>query len=176
MTSTPRASAARMPQLDELRLLTKVARLYHEKGVRQPKIAADLGLSQPRVSRLLKQATDLGIVRTVVTMPSGVHGEIEDAVQEQYGLRDAIVVDTTSDADVIPALGSAAAAYLDVTLTGGHIVGISSWSETLLAAVERMPRKSIPTVERVVQLIGGLGDTGVQVQATRLTGRFAELT
>ena len=46
---------------DRLRLLTKVARLYHEKGVRQPEIADQLHLSQARVSRLLKEASVRGI-------------------------------------------------------------------------------------------------------------------
>lgn len=168
--------AARQPQLDELRLLAKVARMYHEQGIRQPQIAAELSLSQPRVSRLLKQAADVGIVRTVVTMPSGVHAQLEDEIQDRYALRDVVVVDTVAEEDVMPALGSAAAAYLDVTLTGGHVVGISSWSETLINAVDRMPRKSVAVVDRVVQLLGGLGDPLVQRQATHLTGRFAELT
>jgi DNA-binding transcriptional regulator LsrR (DeoR family) len=160
-----------------MRLLTKVARMYHEKGVRQPQIAAQLSLSQARVSRLLKQAVEVGIVRTVVTMPTGVHADLEEELQGRYGLRDAIVVDTAGlTDDTLPALGSAAAAYLDVTLTGRHVVGISSWSETLISAVDRMPRKSVAVVDKVVQLVGGLGDPAVQMQATRLTARFAELT
>lgn len=151
--------------------------MYHEKGIRQPQIAAQLSISQARVSRLLKQAGEVGIVRTVVTMPTGVHADLEDELQDRYGLRDVVVVDTAGLADdLLPALGSAAAAYFDVTLTGGHVVGISSWSETLISAVDRMPRKSLAVVEKVVQLVGGLGDPAVQRQATRLTGRFAELT
>src|SRR5919112_989137 len=93
MTANAQARAprtTRRPELDELRLLTKVARLYHEKGVRQPQIAAQLNLSQPRVSRMLKHAVELGIVRTVVTMPGGVHGDLEDEVQDKYGLRDVV--------------------------------------------------------------------------------------
>ena len=38
-----------------LRLMTKVARLYYEQGLRQAEIADRLDLSQSRVSRLLKQ-------------------------------------------------------------------------------------------------------------------------
>ena len=126
------AAASRQPPsgrlpLDEMRLLTKVARMYHEKGIRQPQIAAELNLSQARVSRMLKQAVDVGIVHTVVTMPSGVHSDLEDELQGRYGLRDAVVVDTLGVGDdVLPALGSGAAAYLDMTLTGGHVVGIRS--------------------------------------------------
>ena len=43
-----------------LRLMTKVARLYYEQGLRQAEIADRLDLSQSRVSRLLKQAEKEG--------------------------------------------------------------------------------------------------------------------
>lgn len=161
----------------ELRLLGKVARMYHERGIRQPQIASQLGLSQPRVSRLLRQATALGIVRTIVSMPPGVYSDVEERLQSQYNLREAIVVDTVgSNGDVLPGLAAATAHYLDTTLTSKHRVGISSWSESLLRAVEVLPRKQTPAVDEVVQILGGVGDPEVQIQATRLTTRLADLT
>lgn len=175
MAQRPEAKRApRQPGLDELRLLTKVARLYHERGIRQPQIATELNLSQARISRMLKQAEELGIVTTVITMPRGVHGELEDAVQQRYGLRDVVVVDATGDSEIVPALGSAAASYLNSTLTRGRVVGISSWSETLLAVVARMPRRNAATVDRVVQLMGGVGDPDAQVKENRLIAQFAD--
>ncbi|MTD13235.1 sugar-binding transcriptional regulator [Nakamurella sp. YIM 132087] len=176
-TPTSRPRAGREPERDQLRLLGKVARMYYERGIRQPQIAAELSLSQPRVSRLLRQATEVGIVRTVVTMPPGTHTDLEDRIQERYGMRDVVVVDTEgAGEDVLLALGSATAEYLDVTLTGGHVIGVSSWSETLIAAVDMMRPKNITVAEQVVQIVGGLGDPAVQMQATRLTGRLADLT
>jgi ribonucleoside-diphosphate reductase beta chain len=44
---------------EHLRLITKIARLYHEQGIRQPQIAAELNMSQAKISRLLKQAVEL---------------------------------------------------------------------------------------------------------------------
>ncbi len=165
------------PTIDELRLLGKVARLYHEHGIRQPEIAAELSMSQARVSRLLKQAQELGIVRTVVTLPAGVHTDLEEALKSKFDLRDAVVVDTDGAGDdVLPALGGATATYLDVTLTSQHVLGVSSWSETLLSAVRRLPVKKGSSVSRVVQLVGGLGAPAVQVQATRLTSDLADRT
>jgi DNA-binding transcriptional regulator LsrR (DeoR family) len=166
------------PSTDHLRLITRVARLYHERGVRQSEIAASLNLSQARVSRLLKEAVERDIVRTVVVAPMGVHTELEEALQLRYGLRDVVVVDVEGDRDdeVTPALGAAAAAYLDATLKGGDVIGISSWSATLLAAVDVMKPKHVPVADRVVQIVGGLGSPEVQLQATRLTSRLAELT
>src|SRR5215213_9394265 len=78
---------------EQLRLLAKVARMYHERGMRQPHIARELNISQPRVSRLLKQASEIGIVRTTVALPSGVYIDLEEKLQDRYGLKDVVVVD-----------------------------------------------------------------------------------
>jgi len=159
-----------------LRLLAKVARMYHERGIRQPRIAADLNISQPRVSRLLKQAGDMGVVRTVVVMPAGTHSDLEQRVQERYSLEDVVVVDTDGAGDdVLQALGAATAEYLEASLVGSHTIGVSSWSETLVCAVDLMHVKGTRAT-RVVQVVGGLGDPEVQLQATRLTARLADLT
>ena len=159
----------------QLRLIAKVARMYHEGGVRQPQIATELNLSQARVSRLLRQASEIGVVRTVVTLPPGVYTDLEESLQEKFGLRDAVVVDADGG-QVIPALGAATAQYLNATLTGGEVLGVSSWSATLLAAARVMPTRTSSRLNRVIQLVGGHGDPSVQVQANRLTGDLAAVT
>jgi DNA-binding transcriptional regulator LsrR (DeoR family) len=161
----------------QLRLIAKVARMYHEGGVRQPQIAAELNLSQARVSRLLRQASEIGVVRTVVTLPPGVYTDLEDSLQEKFGLRDAVVVDADgAGGQVIPALGAATAQYLHATLTGGEVLGVSSWSATLLAAARVMPARTSSRLSQVIQLVGGHGDPSVQVQANRLIGDLAAVT
>ena len=169
-------SISRVPTDGQLRLITKVARMYHERGIRQTDIAATLHLSQARVSRLLKRAAELGIVRTVVTATPGVYTEIEEALEEQYGLAEAVVVDVEgTDEEIIAGLGSAGATYLETTLTGGERIGISSWSQTLLAVVDRMQPFRLPGAESVIQLMGGFGNSSVQTQGNRLLTEFARL-
>jgi DNA-binding transcriptional regulator LsrR (DeoR family) len=160
-----------------LRLMTKVARLYYEQGLRQAEIADRLDLSQSRVSRLLKQAEKEGIVRITVAVPSGFHAELEDRLQALYGLREAVVVDCEHDDDqeALRAIGAAAAAYLETTLTAGEILGISSWSETLLAMLDNMHPQAQPGAEAVVQILGGSGNPAAEGHATRLTSRLAQL-
>jgi DNA-binding transcriptional regulator LsrR (DeoR family) len=159
---------------DLYRLMAKIARMYHERGMRQSEIAAELHVSQPRVSRLLKRAAEVGIVRTTISLPPGVHTDLEEALEQRYGLAEAVVVDTGgSDDFVISALGSATGQYLETTLMGGDVVGISSWSATLLAAAQAMRPARIPIVDRVVQVVGGVGDPRVQIEATRLIGLFS---
>ncbi|MCD5317121.1 sugar-binding transcriptional regulator [Kineosporia babensis] len=181
MTSTPRPDLSppgRDIEPEQLRLLVRVARLYHEQGVRQPQIAADLHISQPRVSRLLKQATRLGIVHTVVTVPTGVHADIEEQLKSRYGLRDAVVAEVpVGDEDrLMTVLAGAAAAYLDATLHGGDDIGLSAWSASLLATVEAMRPKRPAVANNVCQVLGGIGDPTAQMRATRLLTRFAEVT
>jgi DNA-binding transcriptional regulator LsrR (DeoR family) len=153
---------------EQLRLMVKVARLYHEHDVRQPEIARRLHISQARVSRLLKQAELDGIVRTTVVVPEGVQTALEERLEERYGLREASI---TRD------LGTATARYLEASLTGGDVVGISSWSSTLLAAVDAMrPLPPKAGAERALQLFGGVGNPDAEAHAARLTQRFADLT
>lgn len=157
--------------------MAKVARMYHERGLRQADIAAELHISQPRVSRLLKRAAEVGIVRTVVALPLGVHTDLEEALEERFGLNEAVVADIDgARQDPTLALGAAAANYLEATLIGGDTVGISSWSATLLAAVEAMRPSHGTVVDTVVQLMGGNGSPRVQILATRLISLFAQNT
>jgi DNA-binding transcriptional regulator LsrR (DeoR family) len=169
-------SITRAPTDGQLRLITKVARMYHERGIRQVDIAETLHLSQARVSRLLKRAAELGIVRTVVAVAPGVHTEVEEALEDRYGLAEAVVVDVEgTDEEIIAGLGSAGATYLETTLTGGERIGISSWSQTLLAVVDRMRPFRVAGAESVIQLMGGIGNSSVQTQGNRLLTEFARL-
>ena len=164
------------PSSDLLRLMAKIAHLYHERRLKQPEIASQLGLSQARVSRLLKQAEQVGIVRTTVHPPLGVFTDLEEQLEKKYGLREVVVVDTGSEEEaVIPFLGVSAAVYLQTALVGAHRIGISSWSETLLATVNAMRPVAQSSTQQVVQVLGGLGTPSSQAHATRLTERFAQL-
>jgi DNA-binding transcriptional regulator LsrR (DeoR family) len=165
--------------MDQVRLVTKVARMYHEQQLRQPEIAARLHISQPRVSRLLRQAVNMGIVRTTVVSPRSVFSDLEQAIEERFGLGEAVVVDTGEVQDergLLPALASAAGQYLNTTLLGGDTIGISSWSSTLLGVVDAMKPKPTSVADRVVQVLGGVGAAEAQAQASRLTAGLARLT
>ena len=120
-----------MARLDELRLMTRVARLYYEGGLKQPEIATRLRLSQPKVSRLLKQALDDGIVRITVRIPTGTHPDLEERLEVAFGLQDAVVVDVADDDEqVVRGLGAAAAFSFETTVRSGDIIGISSWTRS----------------------------------------------
>ena len=63
-----------MGRINELRLISRVAQMYHVEHKRQAEIAEHLRLSQATVSRMLKRAETEGIVRTSVIPPAGSRG------------------------------------------------------------------------------------------------------
>lgn len=161
---------------EQLRLITKIAVLYHEEGLGQGDISKKLNLSQARVSRYLKQAEKEGIIRTTVVQPFGIYVGLEKALEEKFGLREVVVVENIEGASLVSSLGSAAATYLETTLIVNDHIGISSWSSTLLATVEAMRSRPRKVVNEVTQLIGGVGSPQAQIQASRLVSHLAELT
>ncbi len=166
-----------MARIDELRLMTRVARMHYEQAMRQSDIAKQLGLSQATISRVFNRARDEGIVRISVNVPQGVYADMEEELIAAYDLRDAIVVDCVSENEQIVQrdVGAAAAYYVETTIKPNEVIGISSWSSSLLALVDAMhqvPRK--PGVQ-VVQILGGVGNPSAEVHAARLTSRLARL-
>lgn len=166
-----------MPRIDELRLIARVARMYYEQDMRQSGIAKQLGLSQATVSRLLNCSRKKGIIRISVNLPNGVYTELEETLVKKFGLRDVIVVDSLDDSEKLIQrdLGTAAAYYLESAVRPNEVIGISSWSATLVALVDALhsvPRK--PGV-KVVQILGGVGSAAAESYAIHLTSRMAQL-
>jgi DNA-binding transcriptional regulator LsrR (DeoR family) len=165
-----------MARIDELRLMAKVARLYYGQRLRQTEMVDRLNLSQSTISRLLKRAEREGIVRIMVSVPPGTYAELEEALQERFNLKDAIVVDGEEDNErIVRDLGAAAAFYVETTIQPGEVVGISSWSAALLAMVDSMNPSQRAAGATVVQILGGIGNPAAEVHATHLTQRLANL-
>ena len=166
-------------QADRLRLVTKVARLYHARGLRQVEIAERLRLSQPRVSRLLTQAEELGIVRNIVAVPPELNHDLEQELCRTYGLAGAHVVDAFAGEDegLTVDLGSAAAPFVSAAIDVADVrtVGFTGWSRTLRHMVEAM-RPMQAVAGRIVEMLGDLGAPTLQQDVAHLTQRLAFLT
>jgi DNA-binding transcriptional regulator LsrR (DeoR family) len=167
-----------MGRINELRLIARVAQMYHIEGRRQAEIASALRMSQATVSRMLKRAEQEDIVRTTVIPPPGTFADLEAALRDRYGLTEAIVIDCSEDRDgaIMARIGEAAAHFLEVTLQPQEIIGVSSWSQTLLRMVDNIHPLKAAKAKYVVQILGGMGDASVQTHATELTARLAKLT
>ncbi|AUO65343.1 DNA-binding transcriptional regulator [Citrobacter freundii complex sp. CFNIH2] len=163
-----------MSKQDEQRLLVKIATLYYAENKKQSEIATLLHLSQSFVSRALTRCQKDGLVKITVVQPTNIFVSLEKALEEQYGIRQAIVVDVGDNptgAQIKHAIGSAAAHYVETRIRPEDLVGISSWSSTIRCMVDEMHPQNIRAAG-VIQLLGGVGPNG-NVQATILTQQLA---
>ncbi|MEO6909304.1 MAG: sugar-binding transcriptional regulator [Edaphobacter sp.] len=165
-----------MSHVDEIRLMAKVARMYYDHGIRQNEITERLGIYQSTVSRLLKRARKTNMVRISVMTPPGIFAELEDALEQKFDLKEAIVVDTrSSEEHQVHELGAAAAFFIESTVKPGTIIGISSWSRALMAMGETLHPTGCGRGGKIVQLMGGIGTAETQYHATHAVQRIAYL-
>jgi DNA-binding transcriptional regulator LsrR (DeoR family) len=166
-------------------LLATVAGLYYKLNQSQAEIAARLGVSTSKVSRMLKESRDRGIVEIRIHMPVPRDIGMEQELMQAFGLRDALVLQTnseSSDESLLAAVGQLAAGYLQRTLPSlpaGSSVG-TAWGTSIYAAVMALPDMSARLLD-AVQLMGGVGSFTVdspditRLLASKLGGRHYDL-
>ena len=86
-----------MSRTDELRMMLRVAQLYHEEKIKQADISKRLHVSQATVSRLLKRAEEEGVIRVSIAAPRGTYPQFETALRDRYSLNEAIVAECFED-------------------------------------------------------------------------------
>ncbi len=145
-----------MTAQEKWNMLAAVANLYYNSGLTQNQIAERLYTSRSKVSRMLKEARDLGIVEVTIREPWDRNLEYEQQIKERFSLTNIRVINTKklSDEDVMDKITEAASYYLDSIIKEGMVVGIS-WGYTLYRIVMRIDnnnRKNIPVT--VVPIMG----------------------
>jgi DNA-binding transcriptional regulator LsrR (DeoR family) len=171
------ATARRYPSVDieQLRLMTKAARMHHIQGERQTEIAEKMGISQAGVSRLLRMAEEQGIIRKIVVPPEGLYPDLEDGLIAAYGLEAAYVIDIgSSEEGIAQILGAAAARCLTDVFNGGPVLGFTSWSTTLREMARLIEPRQGGSVKHVVETLGDLGSPMLQHEADVATLQMAQ--
>lgn len=166
-------------------LLAMTASLYYKLHQSQAEIAARLGVSTSKVSRLLKEAWERGIIEVNIRTPIPRDFALEQELITRFGLRDAYVLETKSDADehsLLVATGELAASFLSrviPTLPPGAMIGVA-WGTGVQATVKALPNDLGQKID-VVQLMGGVGALVVdgpdlaRIVAAKLGGRHHDL-
>ncbi|MBS1805642.1 MAG: sugar-binding transcriptional regulator [Acidobacteria bacterium] len=163
-----------MGRVDELRLIAKVARMYYIQELNQQEITDKLQLHQSTISRMLKKARALNLVRFNIATPPGTFADLEDQLTSRFELKDAVVVDCPAEGEAMfRDLGIALAYFLETTLKPGKVIGISSWSRSLFAMVDALHPGGYCADGKVVQILGGVGNTASDFHAIHLAQRLA---
>ena len=134
MTRPSHREFARLP-LDEVRehLIVHVARMAYQQNKTLTEIASETGMNRWRVSKLLQEAHDCGMVRIEIVPRFARQPEIEARLIERFRLRDAIVVTRSLDSDhETERVARAAGQYLAALQPQPQSVGVS-WGRTMSA-------------------------------------------
>lgn len=167
----------------DLHLSERVSKLYYEEGMSQAKIAKQMGLSSSNVSRLLAQAKEAGLVEVRLNFRDSVYAEIERALEEKFGLREAVVTPACEGEDYPDSMGVAAAFYLGRTLKPGMTLGMT-WGRFMINTIRALEDSEIRRTMRIpdaaiVPLVGSVrteqsGDTTF-AQPSILGSRLADV-
>jgi len=130
--------------------------LYYVEELTQTEIAQRLGLSTPKVNRLLQQARELGYVNIAIRTPFQHLFDLEARLQAVFGIQDAMVIPAVGDTNssLLNALGSVAADFLLQHLRDGDVLGIGGG--TAVNAVVEAIEPARPYQVEVVPILGAV--------------------
>ena len=158
---------------DELFQRAVIARRYYLEGRTRVQIAEEFGLSRFKVSRILDEAVESGMVEIKIHNPGSIDVDLSTALQRSYGLEHAYVVSTdsgnTAD-DRADAVARAMAELLQSILREGDVVGVDC-GRTLTRIAPFLT--ALPLCD-VVQLTGMAGD--IAANGTDLVRRISEVS
>jgi DNA-binding transcriptional regulator LsrR (DeoR family) len=138
-------------------LIVRVAWLHYVAGHTQEKIASRLGLSKPRVNRLIAAAHREGLIRVFIERAPDTCLHMAEQLCSRFGLINAEVVPADIDrsgADEHQAAAGAAFLKNYLDKNDAAIIGFGH-GRTLAKIVDRLPGMSKPKV-RLVSLLGSL--------------------
>lgn len=141
--------------LNKLSLLAEVACDYYERGFSQDEIAERLHLSRTRVSRLIKEAHEKGIVRITINYNFERHYELEERFKTRFHLKEVRILNNRgrTASVILSDVGKLAANYLMEKVRKKMIIG-TSWGVTLSDVVAQL--QSMDMGVEVVQLVGSV--------------------
>jgi DNA-binding transcriptional regulator LsrR (DeoR family) len=155
--------------------LLRVAYLFYIEELTKIEIGERLGISRFKVTRALRRARELGLVRIELTSPSVSLVRLEHDLASAFGLQQAIVSLTPQGADVDTirhAIGAAAASFFGERIRRGEVIGVT-WGRTLAAMIRILPRDPHRGIT-VVELMGGSGYLPRDFSAVNVAPRLAE--
>ncbi|WP_265706631.1 sugar-binding transcriptional regulator [Verminephrobacter aporrectodeae] len=120
-------------------IMVQIAKRYYHLEHTQADIADTLGLTRWQVGRLLREAREAGIVRVEIIPRPTRRLALENALQQRYGLREALVLQSSAeDAATLSTAAQEAGRYLASLSPRPSLVGVS-WGHTMSAMARWLP-------------------------------------
>ena len=159
---------------DRLQDLARVAEMHFKERLDQKEIATRIHTSRSTVSRMLREAFDLGIIEVTIRHPFPRDRQLEQELIERFGLEEAWVLgrDSVATDDDRLAFGALGARCIEEQLRDGSKLAIC-WGRATRLVVENL--QAVDGVHvHLVQMIGSMGTSNAQndgVELARLGAR-----
>lgn len=170
------ARAPKLPVIDrEERFLAQVAWAYYVERLTQEKVAEKLGATRLRVNRALGEALRRGLVRITFDTSFAACAELEAALRDRWGLRQAYVAPSPEKPDDVQMIVGAALGHLLSEVLADPAVRLfgMSWGGTLNLATRFVAATPRPDLE-IISVMGGL-TRGSDLNSFEITTRLADL-
>ena len=133
----------------------RIAKLYYELHYNQLEIAAREGISKSSVSRILKNAMDMGIIEVRIKDSVLVNGDLENELIARFPIKRAIIVpDLVGNSQILMQdVCAALAEDLPRYIKNDSVIGVT-WGHALAVLAQQLPKIKRSGVS-VIQLTGG---------------------
>jgi DNA-binding transcriptional regulator LsrR (DeoR family) len=157
----------------ELDIMTRVACLYYMEDVTQAEIAARLGLSRPKVGRLLQKARSDGVVDIAIRTHPALSAQLEADLAGRFGLAGAVLVADQYSQDAQRAMAARAAGELLArSLRDGDVVAVGMGRN--VGAVPDQLSQLAGRSCTFVAAMGGSPQVGTGINPNDISRRLAE--
>lgn len=156
-------------------LKLKVSKLYYQKDLSKLEISKKLKISRFIITKLLKKALEDGSVRIIINEPDKSFLDLENTLEDKFGIHRAVVVETGYNYDETRAnIGKAAAQCLLEMVSDNDVIGIA-WGTTIYGMLNFLPSSVDKKNIKVVQITGGLSQVSVNYDSIKISRQLAEV-
>lgn len=154
--------------------LVSVCKRHFLEGETQSQIANDMQISHAKVSKMITEAEEMGLVSIEIHDPFRQMERLSLELQDKYGLKKAVIVPVPEYGakNILARLGIAAAVLFEQLLKVGDIVGVSGGA-TLYEVLKKIECKQVLS-GTIVPFLGGFGEAETATRGSEIAYRLAE--
>jgi DNA-binding transcriptional regulator LsrR (DeoR family) len=163
-------------EMRKLSFLAEIASLYYEKDLTQSEIADRMYISRSRVSRLLKESKERGLVTVKINFTGERFYELEEILKQKFNLKDARVFNSRykNDNDIMTGIGNLAAKFLEENIKEGDTLGIS-YGKAVYNTIHSFKAVQNISKVKVVQIMGSSSLSNVYIDSRELISTTSKL-
>lgn len=158
----------------KIKQILRIAKMYYELNLSQIEIADKEGISKSTVSRLLKNAMDIGLIEVRIKESVLSYSELESELTTRFPLKRAVICPDMvgNDQILLQDVCSALAEDLPRFVTDNSILGVA-WGHTLAVLSTLLPSLHRSNVS-VIQLNGGFSRAVYESGALSILKNFVD--